>query len=209
MPDSDYTARVVRANGYALLSACYYPPDKRLLGTLKGTRGPGSPFRDDLRASIRGSANIAALKQDYVRLFVGPFNTLAPPCGSAYLESDARPMGNSAADVTAWYREDGLENALREPPDHVIAELQYLHFLAINAVGAMRDGGPEKAAYYAERGKRFLAAHLARWVPPFTCAVATSAETEFYRCLAKVTRSFIDEAVGAEEPVWYYGMTVA
>ena len=205
----DHTQQIARANEYAFLSACYYPPDERLLQTVDAASEIGSRLQGDHRGSIHGSTSIDALEQDYVRLFVGPFKTLAPPCGSVYLESDARLMGDSTIDVAAWYREDGLENAIQEPPDHVIAELEYLHFLAVKSAGAMIDGDPEKATYYLGREKRFLTTHLARWVHPFTREVETNAETEFYRCLAKITRAFIDEAVSVQEALSCCNTTVA
>lgn len=185
-----------RAQAYRLLSSCYDEPDdafaRKVVALANET---GAEFRE-LATSVRASADGDALRHDYVRLFIGPFKALAPPYGSVYLESDRRLMGESTVDAAACYAEDGLTNTLREPPDHIIVELEYLSFLAGRGLSADSIGNEQAADYWADREQRFLATHIARWAPAFCRDVETHAETAFYRTLAQTTHSFIEAVSG-------------
>ncbi|MDP2823794.1 MAG: hypothetical protein Q8O52_14105 [Sulfuritalea sp.] len=49
--------------------------------------------------------------------------------------------------------------------------------------------------------RRFLSQHLGRWIEPFTAAVSTSAECDFYRQLAGLTKAFVDLEIARMNPV--------
>jgi putative dimethyl sulfoxide reductase chaperone len=134
---------------------------------------------------------VELLQIDYTKLFVGPYGLLTSPYGSAYLEDAKAVMGDSTMDVKKRYREEGLDISLKEAPDHIVIELEFMYFLAfkeIEAIGNSDDGG---AARYREKQKAFLDTHLGIWVSEFADNVEANAQTGFYKYLARITKSFV------------------
>lgn len=122
-----------------------------------------------------GPADVEALQQDYLRLFVGLGTPLAPPWESAWA-SDARLLfQRETLDVRYWYRSVGLEvaNLHAEPDDHIGFELEF--------IGRLLDRGDAAAA------KRFAGEHPRAWASRWCDAVQEHAETDFYRGLAHET----------------------
>jgi len=191
--ENKHTGDLVRANGYAFFSACFYPPGDSFTTDIENAGNVCGAMAEDIRCLARNT-DVEDIKRDYVRLFVGPFKTLAPPCGSLYMEQDGCFMGDSSVDVQRWYEEDGLTNTLHEPPDHVIVELEYLHFLAGQALRTADDGRSDQADRYREREQQFLSLHFARWAMAFANNIETNAETEFYRCVARIMSHFLKES---------------
>jgi TorA maturation chaperone TorD len=162
-----------RGNSYKLLSECYYPPDEKLIKILNGLEKSRGGLYSEIARNIPGMSDIESLKVDYSKLFVGPYELLAPPYGSVYLEDARRVMGNSTMDAMNKYREEGLDSILKEAPDHIAIELEYMYFLS-----------PQKAC---------LDSHLGRWVSEFANNVEANGQTEFYKNLARCTRLFVLE----------------
>jgi TorA maturation chaperone TorD len=193
-------AAPARAVVYKLLADCYYPPDERTLSQaerlvrLAADLCPEAGAALDLMAAgLAAAGGAAELAVDHARLFVGPFALLAPPYGSVYLDNERRLMGASALEVEACYREAGLELAsgFNGTPDHVAAELEFMHFLAVTELAARRDNDPVRASRFRGKQRAFLTRHLGAWAPDFTRTVEEQAHTLFYRGLAAATRIFV------------------
>jgi TorA maturation chaperone TorD len=178
-----------RADSYKLLSECYYLPDQRLMGMLRGSGKSCCGLYSEIAVGI--PVDVESLRIDYSELFVGPYRLLAPPYGSVYLEGTRRVMGNSTVDVRNKYREEGLDIALKEAPDHIAIELEFMYFLIFKEVEAIRNCDSASAASYLKKQKVFLEAHLGIWVPEFADTVEANGQTEFYRNLARLTNSFV------------------
>lgn len=181
-----------RADTYKLLAECYCLPDEKLIGRLDDLARQADDPLGELSRVASGIGDIEALRVDYARLFVGPFKLLAPPYGSLYLEGDIL-MGNSTADVVNWYRQEGVEIAVKDMPDHVVAELEFMHILILKDISATGDGDAETACDYREKQRSFLGAHLGAWVTAFTEKIRENARTEYYKALGRVTGRFIHE----------------
>ncbi len=182
-----------RRDAYKLLADCYYPPDEELIETLRGLdKSKGSLF-SEIAGSASLADNIEALKIDYSRLFIGPYRLLAPPYGSIYLENTRRVMGNSTLDVRSKYADEGLRIDIKEAPDHISIELEFMHYLISREIEAALDSDSIDAARYLRKQKDFLEAHLGIWVSEFSNSVASNAETAFYRYLAGQTKAFVEE----------------
>ncbi|NLL18212.1 MAG: molecular chaperone [Clostridia bacterium] len=178
-----------KANIYRLLSACYYEPCPELKPLLvnledwiqlvfpKGTADV-SVMRRELEQQ---AGDVTELVVDYARLFIGPFNVLAPPYGSVYLEKEGQVMGDSTVAVSRFYQEVGLklDPEQKDLPDHIAVELEFLYYLIFRR----RD----------REYQQFLELYLAPWIDPFCDAMESGARTEFYRSLAKVTRGFLSQ----------------
>jgi len=67
----------------------------------------------------------------YARLFLGPFEILAIPYASFYLEPNQRLMGDISTWVAEQYAEAGLKpgTGAREVPDHAALEWEFFYYL--------------------------------------------------------------------------------
>ena len=195
-----YRAEIARATTYKLLAECYYPPTERLLQDVKELGrclemmgSAASEAVDRMGAAVQGAEGFEELAIDHSRLFVGPFALLAPPFGSVYLERERRLMADSTQAVDRCYREVGLELAegFNGTPDHIAAELEFMHVLVIQALDALTQGELDCARRCDQKQGSFLERHLAAWVPEFSRSVEEHAGTRFYQGLAAATRMFI------------------
>ncbi len=182
-----------RSDLYKLLSDCYYAPDEKLIGALKAFKESENGLPLEIIKNIPEVDDIVSLKIDYSKLFLGPYKLLAPPYGSVYLEGARKVMGNSTMDVKRWYREEGLDITVREAPDHIAVELEFMYLLIFREAELMKNKDSNTAFGYCQKQASFLGTHLGRWVNEFTSNVEASAHQAFYKKLARFTKSFIEE----------------
>jgi TorA maturation chaperone TorD len=196
-----YFTELARGMTYKLLAECYYPPVeatlhsvKQLGRSLRAVCPPAAEAADRMEADWLTHEAIDELAIDHARLFVGPFALLAPPYGSVYLEGERRLMGDSTLAVDYCYREFGLEVAagFNGTPDHIAAELEFMHFLVIKELEALDGGDLDRAQQFRRKQGSFLERHLAAWAPVFSRSVEEQAQTGFYKDLATATRMFIE-----------------
>lgn len=182
---------------FSTLALCYYPPDTAVgdrIDLLERALAPVGGEFHDLAAKLVQQFNEAELQQlkvDQAKLFVGPFQLLAPPFGSVYLEDEGLLMGDSTMHLKDLYLEADLEMAedFKNPPDHIAAELEFLGFL----LQIEEQAEPTEKAMCQDLRRRFLDEHLGRWFQEFTEKVVQNAETDFYRTLGMLTRLFVQE----------------
>ncbi len=200
MHDVTHLRQLGRADAYRLLSACFYQPEvcfleEEVFDQLKLAMARAGFDREAEVSALEEhfrSEGSEALTLDYSRLFLGPFDILAKPYGSVYLDGDKVVMGDSTLRALALYREGGFEVAgdFREVADHVSVELEFLYLLSLR-LGQMPDAGEQSRLTDLKR--KFLTEHLGRWVGKLTEAMRDGAETEFYRLLGVVTEKFVLE----------------
>ncbi|MFZ7126591.1 MAG: TorD/DmsD family molecular chaperone [Desulfobacterales bacterium] len=200
------TQEISRSLVYRRLADAFRPPEPGLPGNLAELRdhldlleSEGFGPVDAMCAALNRPSDFPALELDFAALFVGPFLVPAPPYGSVYLEGVRRLMGDSTMDARAHYRAVGLDTAdhFKEPPDHIAAELEFMHVLVCQGIEAIRKNNREALLDGLKRQQTFLLKHLGAWVPDFTEKVAEYAGTGFYRHLADATRRFIGEEIEA------------
>lgn len=187
------------------LAACYYEPckdfaEERLFDSMVAASSAIDP---GLAAAARrldeafSRAGLQELLVDYTRLFVGPSHPLAMPYASFWQVADPSQRHGATMAVLDLYAEGGFEVSedIRELPDHVAVELEFLYALT----HAANQAQPDELAKATERQLRFAAEHLGGWIGRFVSAVRTNAQTAFYRELADVTMIFlsIEAAQGA------------
>jgi TorA maturation chaperone TorD len=144
---------------------------------------------------MSGEIDVEQLKIEFSKLFVGPFKLLAPPYGSVYLEPGRRVMGDSTIDARNWYREAGLDfsDNLKEAPDHITIELEFVYYLIYKELEAIANSDGEAALATLNKRKGFLVNHLGAWVSGFADKVEENAETDFYKDLARLTNAFVQK----------------
>jgi TorA maturation chaperone TorD len=186
-----------RSSAYKGLAECYHMPSSGLYKTLidlerqlEALGSEASPHITLMRSEWIGRGNeIDDLCVDFARLFVGPYALLAPPYGSVYLDGERKVMGNSTMDVRMYYGEAGLDLAadFKEAPDHIAAELEFMHFLIFKEIEATLRYDMDRAIEYVDQQGVFLKNHLAAWGPLFARHVVENATTDFYKHLAGAT----------------------
>lgn len=152
-----------------------------------------------LRASYHGAADTRALAIDHAALFVGPFLVPAPPYGSVYLEDKRQLMGDSTIDAQQHYRSLGLDLSpeFKEAPDHIAAELEFMHVLIVQGIAAIDAADHRLLSENISHQRIFLERHLGVWVPAFTDKIIEHARTDYYRHLATVLRIYVAEDMEA------------
>lgn len=201
--NSILSAELSRMKAFRVLGDCYLLPDPELSEKLKSLQiymedicQPVVGFIQKMRNELEAVAGFEALEVDFSRLFVGPYKLFAAPYGSVYLEDGRQVMGKSTLDVRERYLEAGLDMAkdFKDAPDHITAELEFMHYLIFKEIEALSESAAETAADYIQKQQSFLEDHLTAWVPTFTGYIIENAETRFYQNLAKATEMFVEKS---------------
>jgi len=125
-----------------------------------------------------------------------------PPYESVYLGSDQQPLMQASVAVRQAYAEAGvgLPEEVRDQPDFIGFELDFMRHLTEKEAQAWADGGWEEVAQILEKERAFLEEHVVRWIPRFCDVMAQEAQLDFYRGIARVTKGFVlDEAQKTRE----------
>ncbi|MEK7847747.1 MAG: molecular chaperone TorD family protein [Chloroflexota bacterium] len=189
-----------RCEVYGLLTRAYYGPADgflpdgfaaRLAAALTALGLPPAP--EDLTAleAAAGTADPLELAVEYTRLFRGPVKAQAYPYESMY--TDGEVLGRSALDVMREYEQAGVgvSAEFKDLPDHIAAELEFMHYLCAREFEAGQAQDWEEAARFHRIGRSFVKDHLARWVPAFADCISQHATSHFYLALARATTEFI------------------
>ncbi|MBT3364041.1 MAG: molecular chaperone TorD family protein [Chloroflexi bacterium] len=181
----------IRRDSYKQLSECYYLPDEALLKHLKNPDTSIGPIFTHIMTNVPDIGELDQLKLEYTKLFIGPFESIAPPYESVYFEKRRIVMADSTMEVQSLYRENGLNVDIKEAPDHIAIELEFMYYLIFKQIEAMTASDTETADAYLATQHDFLRNHLGRWITEFTGIIAQNAQTYFYKDLANVTGSFV------------------
>jgi TorA maturation chaperone TorD len=204
---------IIRSDCFRLLAACLYEPDKDMFLEEKVCENLAGLLADSAPGAVQAAWKMAKalreidqeqLSRDHAALFVGPFELLAAPYGSVYLEKGRRVMGDSTIEVARFYRQEGLEVDVSEPPDHIAIELEFLSFLAQKEALAEVEGLADEADRCRQVQARFLEGYLQPWLPVFCEAVRAGTENRFYLALAECLEGCISSfgrRCRAPEPV--------
>jgi TorA maturation chaperone TorD len=199
MPDFDPDQAIALEDMCRYLAACYYEPaaefaEEKLFDSLVNAAQRVDPALAAVALRLRDAFATQALEDllvDHARLFLGPAEPLAKPYGSCWLALPA--AGDSPPDILEMYREGGFEidDELRDLPDHVAIELEFLYLTLFRRHEAQRSGDADALREITGLQQRLLSQHLGAWIAPFTGAVKANAQTAFYRDVAVLTERFV------------------
>lgn len=197
-------ASSLRSRLYLFLSTAFHFPSEEVIGVLRTPEkisvideiaelllvpSQFTGIGDSFQAAIISAHDLTRLQVEYTRLFVGPFRLPCPPYESVYRAgSEGRVMGQSTLLVRGMYLAEGLDlsDAIRDLPDHIIIETEFMSFLAAQEAGSWA-GSIGQVLRYVERQDVFLTEHLGQWIQKFCRAVVAHAREAFYRHLAEIT----------------------
>ncbi len=97
------------------------------------------------------------------------------------------------ADIAGFYRAFGFSmgGPVRERPDHLAAELEFMHVLALKEVYAAQNEFVEAVGICADAQGKFLQDHLGKWIDLFAEALSRSAAEGPYVALARFAAEFV------------------
>ncbi|MBT8333769.1 MAG: molecular chaperone TorD family protein [Deltaproteobacteria bacterium] len=188
-----------RGNCFKLLAACFYEPDRDLFieeqvcpnlqSLLNGWAAGASKAANNMNLGLK-AANQDNLSVDHASLFVGPFELIAPPYGSVYLEKQRQVMGDSTMEVLQHYQQAGLSVDVKDAPDHIAIELEFMHFLCMKEAESSASGKEQEAEKFRELQRDFYLNAL-QWVPQFCSVIRKGSTSSFYKELANCLERFM------------------
>ena len=121
------------------------------------------------------------LAGQYVRLFdVGAGR---PPC-PLYEGSHRRGRQEILEELVRFYEHFGLRHQEGDLPDHLCAELEFMHYLAFKQAAALQAGTDSEPYRLAQRD--FLSRHLNRWLPLLRARLEQLDPPPLYLSLARL-----------------------
>jgi DMSO reductase family type II enzyme chaperone len=98
------------------------------------------------------------------------------------------------ADISGFYRAFGFTNGsrVRERPDHLAAELEFMSILALKEAYTVKDGLVEHFEVCLEAQRKFLGDHLGRWIDKFAQSLALDGDGGPYQALARFCALFVN-----------------
>lgn len=125
----------------------------------------------------------AAIRREWLRLFVGLGTPEAPVWEAVYTEPEATMRGRSTLAVRAVYRAWGLEfeRKAHEPEDALGLMLAFCSFLMEREMEALEEGDEATAAKAASSLEAFMAEHMLPWASAWRFLVQNHAKTDYYR----------------------------
>jgi len=93
------------------------------------------------------------------------------------------------------YRKAGVDLSanFRDAPDHIAAELEFMYFLVFKEVEALENSDIERTFGFLEKQRAFLREHLGAWVFDFAGSIEEKSKTDFYKNLARATKTFVKQ----------------
>jgi len=189
-----------RSRLYQLLALAFAFPDEEFFEAVRdGTFAlalanacAGLPYDLPGTATLQlGNADgsYTDFESEYIRLF--DVGAAGPPCplyGGLYGGDRMKVM----EDATRFYNFFQLRLApqLRELPDHITTELEFLHYLAFREAEAREHGLDPSSLLRAERD--FLTRHPCKWVPRLQARLAKQTTEPFFPALVGFALAFFE-----------------
>ena len=124
-----------------------------------------------------GEATSDGLEEGYIGVFeVGPGKPFCPLYEGSHRSGRMKLM----EDVVRFYEHFGLLAAPEDQPDHLCAELDFMHYMSFKEAAALARGDAATDLRRAQRD--FLDRHLCQWLPRFLARLESSDRApDFYR----------------------------
>ncbi len=190
----------LRSDTYRLLAAAFYPPDREIFqeeGLCRNLEMLCSELCPDAVSHCQDMADglqkssTEELQVEHAALFVGPFELLAPPYGSVYLDGKHAIMSDSTVAVQKLYRQAGLELTEKEVPDHIALELEFASYLAGKIHGLQPATDRDEMERYLKLYGQFVQDTLLGWVPEFCQRIRSETKNVLYHSLASCLEKFV------------------
>jgi TorA maturation chaperone TorD len=153
-----------------------------------------------LRQSVKdASDNIKIMRKDFLDLFTGTGNPLAPPYESVYKSKDHLMFDKQTAEVRDFYNTYGWESKFKGniPDDHLGIEMLFLT-LMIEKYLEFEDKTCEDEM--KNEIKRFIDKHLLSWIPQWNAHIQEHSQTLGYKGIGNLVYASIEDIYGLMSP---------
>jgi TorA maturation chaperone TorD len=192
---------------YRFLSLAWRPPAEGFATATRGDawRTVGRAAQVAGAAAAVEAARVAcgdqildALTDEYHRVFGHQVGLECPLYEALYASGDVFAQAQCLADIAAFYHAFGLDmgEEIRERPDHLSVELEFMHTLGYREAYARAHHGPARVALLVDAQRAFLRDHLARWSSAFSRLVSRRAKGP-YGALAALLSEWVAGEVRA------------
>ncbi len=212
---------------YQFLSTCLLEPNKEALEVLNNVEymsevkscistGGNSEMLgvfELLQKSLEGN-DVENLEWGYRATFGGATVAMdCPPYEMYYSGSQIWQQTQDLADISGMYKAYGIEmeeDSTTSRWDHVAVQMEFLHFMTYKLAYAIENHSEEEQESCIAGKKKFLYAHIGRWIKAFSTSVVKKTPEDFYRQAATLATLFIHIemvklSVDAEEIDEYMG----
>jgi putative dimethyl sulfoxide reductase chaperone len=200
-PAADFDGAVnlarLRRESYRLLAAALLYPDET---TIEAIPILAAALRQDsdlaarmsffvpwdrfvAKAETLGPADLSALEQSYLPLFMGTsVQRPVPLHETSFLDPESEMSGQVLADIEGAYGAAGLaaSSSAGEMPDHVAVELEFVSYLIGGEEGGWEAGELSQVQRSIRTQRRFLQRHPCTWLPVVAREVASRQPEGFY-----------------------------
>lgn len=125
------------------------------------------------------------------KVFIEPPATLHGNVDQIMLKNLESKLGIISS-VSMFYEKHGVR-AKDLIPDHIVAELEFMHYLAAKECEALSRNNVEEATKLREAQREFLENHLARWVGSLAKCVEDKGSLKGYAELLRVIEQIIQK----------------
>ncbi|WP_052263283.1 molecular chaperone TorD family protein [Geobacter pickeringii] len=211
-PPTSHPEPLVRSRLYKLLSLGFRYPDAEGFETLQSGEYLNAVWecvtavphlerlateKPQIEQTIRNSLNgvsLLDLEVGFNQTFeVGAPEPPCPPYEGVYRQEETRT--SLMVEIAEFYKHFGLhvsqEEGKRDLPDHLCAELEFLHFLTFKEAQARHEENTELLDGYLLAQKDFLERHLAKWLPTYSEKMRSSSTVPFYTQLARIAAGYV------------------
>lgn len=144
-----------------------------------------APTEREESALADPSLTYEEVEREYIRLFeVGAGR---PPCPlyEGYHRSGRMKL---MEETVRFYEHFGLRAHPDDQPDHLCAQLEFMHYLTFKEAAALISEGPTAGLASAQRD--FLSRHLCRWLPLVRARAEACGAPPFYHSLLCLAERF-------------------
>jgi DMSO reductase family type II enzyme chaperone len=172
-----------RSACYRLLAKAFSFPDLELRTAITSGEWEAS-WRDaaqnlpfEIPADEECDTAVDSLEEGFIGVFeVGPGKPFCPLYEGSHRSGRMKLM----EDVVRFFEHFGLRAAPEDQPDHLCAELDFMHYLSFKEAAALAHGDAVADLRRAQRD--FLDRHLCQWLPRLLARLESSDRApDFYR----------------------------
>ena len=180
---------LARSAFYEVLSVGFLYPDEDTVPYLTARARRLAPVaervgRPELNRALNGL--VEALDRDggerllaeNVEVFGHTVSTDCPPYEAEYGQAHVFQKSQAIADLQGFYKAFGVgpNPEMKERPDHIAVELEFMHLLTLKEAHALWNGhGGDKVQICRKAQEAFLANHLGAWAGSFARRLAKKA----------------------------------
>ena len=206
-----------RARVYRLLARTFQPPEPPRVDAIRREDLP------KLRAALERlgatpellalaerviecllDAEIARLEREYDSAFEVSSGAARPPNETAHVPEtpqEALTRTYELADIAGFYRAFGAEvEPGSERVDHIAAELEFMHLLAVKEALAKARDETEKAEICRDGAASFLRDHLGRWCAKLCAQLQAESGGQLYQAAGELLVQFVKLDIEDRKP---------